>query len=143
MQVQITLNRDGVAVPIQRAALISIDVVAAALTAFTHATLSKPTMPNQFIKFQIRGPELDSEQRRIMYENWLFAKGFQDLVRGVRASLEEAALYLCFILDPPRRVPTSRTVEDLIGEMRKPASRLSFPELLAKVKFPTDIAPSI
>lgn len=77
MQVQITLNRDGVAVPIQRAALVSIDVIAAALTAFTHTTLSKPTMPNQFIKFQVRGPDMDSDQRRVVYENWLLAKGFR------------------------------------------------------------------
>lgn len=41
--------------------------------------LSKPSMPNQFIQIQINGPELTSDDRRIMYENWLLVKGFQDL----------------------------------------------------------------
>jgi hypothetical protein len=122
-----------VAVPAQQAALITTDVIAAALTAFSNTELSKPQMPDQFIRFQVRGPELSSDQRRSMYQSWLLAKGFQDLARGVRASLEEAALYLDFISSPPRRVLSSSTIEDLIETMRKPASDLSFPKLLAKV----------
>jgi hypothetical protein len=68
-----------------------------------------------------------------MYENWLFSKGFQDLARGVRASLEEAALYLRFISNPPKQLSTSSTLEDLLDAMRKPATRLPFPQLLADV----------
>ena len=80
--------------PAQLAAMISTDVVAASLTAFAEGNLVKPDMPNQFIQFQIRGPEMTSDQRRAMYENWILANGFQDLARGIRESLEEAALYL-------------------------------------------------
>src|SRR6202521_929244 len=54
----------------------------------------KPEMPNLFIRYQIRGPEMISDQRRAMYENWLLARGFQDLARRIRESLGEAALYL-------------------------------------------------
>jgi hypothetical protein len=65
---QITLNPDGVAAPAQRAAIVTTDVVAAALTAFAEGNLTKPAMPDQFVQIQIRGPELAS------YENWLLAK---------------------------------------------------------------------
>jgi len=130
---QVTLNRDGVAAPAQRAALVTTDVVAAALTAFAEGNLTKPTMPNQFIQYQIRGPEMTSDERRRMYENWLLAKGFQDLARGVRESLEEAALYLAIISNPPRRISTSSRPEDLIDNMRKPASGLPFKRLLDRV----------
>src|SRR5215208_2641463 len=93
-KLQLTLNRDGVAAPIELAALVSIEVIAASLSAFASVDLKKPIMPNQFLRFQIRGPEMTSDERREMYQNWLLAKGFQDLARGVRQSLEEAALYI-------------------------------------------------
>jgi hypothetical protein len=133
LTLQITLNPSGVATPAQHAAIVSTDVVAAALTAFAEGNLAKPTMPDQFVQLQIRGPELTSDERRMMYENWLLAKGFQDLARGVRESLEEAALYLALISRPTRSVPTSISLEDLFDTMRKPAARLPFPELLARV----------
>src|SRR5215216_3841685 len=110
-KLQITLNRDGVAAPIELAALVSIDVIAASLTAFDNVDLKKPTMPNQFLRFQIRGPEMTSDQRREMYQNWLLAKGFQDLARGVRQSLEEAAVYIHFLLSGPLTVRSSATLE--------------------------------
>jgi hypothetical protein len=112
---------------------VTTDVVAAALTAFAEGNLTKPTMPDQFVQIQIRGPGLTSDERRRMYENWLLAKGFQDLARGVRESLEEAALYLALVSNPPKRISTSSSLEDLLDSMRKPATRLSFPELLDRV----------
>src|SRR5260370_4455639 len=51
--VQITLNRAGVAAPVQLAAIASSDVIAAGLTAFAADTLAKPTMPDQFPELQI------------------------------------------------------------------------------------------
>jgi hypothetical protein len=62
--VQITLNRAGVAAPVQLAAIASSDVIASGLTAFAADTLAKPTMPDQFPEVQIRGPEMTSGQRR-------------------------------------------------------------------------------
>jgi hypothetical protein len=53
--VQITVNRAGVAAPVQLAAIASSDVIAAGLTAFAADTLAKPTMPDQFPELQIRG----------------------------------------------------------------------------------------
>jgi hypothetical protein len=130
--VQITLSQAGVAAPVQRAAIASSDVIAAGLTAFAAATLAKPTMPDQFPELQIRGPEMTSGQWRTMYQNWLLAAGFQSLVRGTRKSLEEAAMYLKLLSEPPK-IPMSATWEDLLASVRKPASKLSFPDLLATV----------
>ena len=132
-KLHIPLNREAVAAPVQRAAIVCTDVVAAALTAFSEGTLTKPVMPDQFVQFQIRGPAMTSDDRRRIYENWLLAKGFQDLARGVRELLEEAALYLGLISNPPKRVPSSTTLADLFDSIRGPASRLTFPELLKKV----------
>ena len=133
LTLQITLNPSGVATAAQRAAIVSMDVVAAAITAFAEGSLTKPTMPDQFPQIQIRGPELGSDERRMMYENWLFAKGFQDLARGVRESLEEAALYLALISGPTRSVPTSISLEDLFDTIRKPAASWPLTKLLAHV----------
>ena len=119
---RINLDRNGVAAPAQVAAMVSTDVVAAGLTAFATSNLARPTMPNQFIQLQIHGPDMTSDERRTMYQNWLLAKGFQDLARGIRASLEEAALYLTLLSKPPRRIPTSTTLEELLDAMRKPAT---------------------
>jgi hypothetical protein len=129
----IQLDPNGVAAPAQRAAMISSDVIAASLTALAEGELTKPSMPNQFIRYQVRGPEITSDERREMYENWLLAKGFQDLARGVRESLEEAFLYLNLVKIPsPQRI-TLQTVQDMLDTTRKRASLLKFPTLFAKV----------
>ena len=75
---------------------------------------------------------MTSDERRAMYENWFLAKGFQDLARGIRESLEEAALYLALI-SSPRKIATSATLEEALDTIRKPFSRLHFPKLLERV----------
>jgi hypothetical protein len=122
----------GVAAPTQRAALIALDVIAASLSALAEGELHKPEMPNLFIRYQIRGPDMTSDQRRTMYENWLLARGFQDLARGIRESLEEAALYLS-IMAKPTRMTTVRQLESEITRSRRRASRLQYPELMAEI----------
>ena len=91
----IKLDPNSVAASVVKAAIITSDVVAAALTALQEGELTKPDMPNQFIRHQIHGPQMTSDQRRETYQNWLLAKGFQDLARGVRESLEEACAVPC------------------------------------------------
>lgn len=132
-KLQLTLNRDGVAAPIGLAALVSIDVIAASLTAFADVDLKKPIMPNQFLRFQIRGPEMTSDQRREMYQNWLLAKGFQDLARGVRQSLEEAAVYINLLSSGPLKIRSSATLEEIIEPIRDPIEKLNFPDLMSRV----------
>lgn len=128
----INLNPNHVAAPIQRAAVITSDVVAASLTAFADGELTKPQMPNQFISYQIVGPELTSEQRRAMYQNWLLAKGFQDLSRGIRETLEEAFVFSTLVGNRPRG-GTLEEIKAAIDAIRKRAAVLKFPQLFAKV----------
>ena len=121
-----------VSAPVQLAAIVSTDVVAASLRAFADGELGKPSMPDQFPQLQILGPPLTSDQRRVMYENWLFAAGFQTLVRGVHESLELAAV-VSQLLTGPVRVRSSTTMGEVINSLRKPVSKLRFPDLFAKV----------
>src|SRR5580704_6427591 len=92
LKLSLTFDRHMVSEPVQLAAIVSTDVITASLTAFAGGELGKPNMPNQFPQLQILGPPLTTEQRRVMYENWLLAAGFQSLVRGVHESLELAAV---------------------------------------------------
>ena len=129
---KMTLHPDGVAAPAQRAAFAAFEVVSACLTDFSEGELNKPELPNQFIHYQFKGPELTSEQRRQMYGSWLLAKGFHDLARGVRETLEEAKTYLEMVTWQPQR-PTFPKFHEDIAKIRKHAGGLTFPKLLAKV----------
>jgi len=117
-----------VAAPAQRAALISSDVIAACFTAFEGVELGKPVMPDQFIHYQFQGPPITSDERRVMYQNWLLGKGFQDLARGIRETLEEATLYLHLIAKTGVPIQLQQ-----LAKVRKHAASLRFPSLMAKV----------
>jgi hypothetical protein len=131
-QLQITLRPDGVAAPAQQAALTAFEVISASLSAFAGRELSRPEMPNQFVKYSFGGPELTSDQRHAIYESWLLAKGFQDLARGIRETLQEAVFYLDVVSWGPRRTSLQQ-IEDDIATIRKHASGLPFPKMLARV----------
>jgi hypothetical protein len=127
----ITLNPNAVAVPVQQAARTASQVIAECLTSLADRELDEPTMPGQFIQYQFGGPSLTSDQRRTIYQNWLLAKGFQDLVRGVRETLEEACSYLHMI---KQRGPVQ--LHKLAADREKArmaAAKLGFPQLMAKV----------
>jgi hypothetical protein len=131
-QLHVRLDPNGVAAPAQRAALIASDVVAACLGAVAEGELSKPEMPDQFISYQFNGPDITSDERRVLYQNWLLAKGFHDLARGIRETLEEAVLYLTLVVR--KSGPTTLSgFEQEIASTRKRASKLKFPQLLDKV----------
>jgi hypothetical protein len=66
-----------------------------------------------------------------MYASWLLAKGFQDLARGIRETLEEAIMYLEVVTWQPQR--TFPKFHEDIANIRKRAAGLTFPKLLAKV----------
>jgi hypothetical protein len=131
-QLQITLHPDGVAAPAQQAALTAFEVISASLSAFAGRELSRPEMPNQFVNYSVGGPELTSDQRHAIYESWLLAKGFQDLARGIRETLEEAVFYLDVVSWGQRRT-TLQQIDGDIKRIRKHASGLPFPKLLARV----------
>jgi hypothetical protein len=93
-RIDIQLNPDGVAAPTHVAAITCREIIDFYFDALARADLSKkPSAPEgHFFRFDLKGPDLSAAERRAIHENWILAKAFQELMRGVRASLEEALL---------------------------------------------------
>lgn len=91
-----------------------------------------PHLRGDFFTYQFNGLELTPDERRAAYENWVLAKGFQDLARGVRESLEEAYFYLTMI-QFPSGITTLEDIEKAMEDARVAANKLTFPALLEHV----------
>lgn len=124
----ITLDRNGVATPAQRVVM----VVGTCLQALANDDLLPPELQGGFITYRFRGPEFGVEKRREIYQNWILSKGFQDLARGVRGTLEEALFYIDMGKLELRRA-TLQVLQAEITSIRKKAARLNFPKLLKEV----------
>lgn len=129
---QITLNPNGVAVPAQRVVIIASQVVGTALRALANDDLSPPSMQGGHWGYQFNGPEMTDVERRETYQNWILSKGFQDLARGVRETLEEAAFYLATIKRRPGLTTLAKFKADMAA-IRAAAAKLQFPKLLEDV----------
>jgi hypothetical protein len=133
--IQITLHPDGVAAPSRTAAMVCREVVDFYLDAVgkTDLAVRAPAPKEGFFRFDIKGPDLSEVERRALYENWILAKAFQDLMRGVRASLEEAFLFVELVAIGQMRATSNSTVDVIIAPFRNDAARRNFPPLLAHV----------
>ena len=133
--VQLNLDVNAVAAPAHIAAWTCREIVDFYFDAMTKADLSKkpPGVENVFFRFDVRSPDLTAESRRVLYESWILAKAFQDLMRGVRASLEQAYLFTELISCPRREVKSDSTLDELIAPFLERANNLKFPALLAEV----------
>jgi hypothetical protein len=131
-RVQITLNPNQVVAPAQQAARLAAHVVAECLSSFAGRELAEPMPTSAAMGFRFPGPNLTSEDRRASYHNWLLAKAFQDLARGLRASLEEAFLFVA-LFNQGKRVMTYGGLEKEISDVKAEAAKLLFPQLLARV----------
>jgi hypothetical protein len=132
--IEITLHPDGVAVPTQQAATICKEVVDFYFDALAKADLTKkPPGRDTFFRFEINGPNLSEGERRVVHENWILAKAFQDLVRGVRASLEEAFFFVELLAVGRMRAKSTSTLDELFAPFRARAAKMKFPPLLAHV----------
>ncbi|WP_442579606.1 hypothetical protein ACSBOB_29650 [Mesorhizobium sp. ASY16-5R] len=65
-------------------------------------------------------------------QNWVLGKGFQDLTRGIRETLEEAMLYLDVFRWGGGKT-TMAAYEAMVASHRANAQKLNFPVLLAEV----------
>ena len=128
----IELNPNGVAAPAQRVVIIASQVVGTCLRALANDDLSTPEMKGGYLGYQFSGIEMSEDERRETYQNWVLSKGFQDLARGVRETLEEAVFYLAMVKMEPR-VTTWGQVEADMAAIRAGAARLQFPQLLSEV----------
>ena len=82
--------------------------------------------------YKFSGIEWDDKERRHIIENWILSKGFQDLARGVRETLEEASFYLDMI-EVPSGITTLDEINEKIANFRRRAGNLKFPALLKRV----------
>lgn len=134
---RLTLHPDGVAAPALQAAANCREVIDFYFNALNQADLSRsPEVaqgPGPFFRFQFNGPNLTTEQRRRFHETWILAKAFQDLMRGVRTSLEEAYFFIQLVDEGTLQIKTDSTLEEILRPYRKKAARMKFPQLLEAV----------
>jgi hypothetical protein len=132
-QLHINLDANGVAAPAQRAAWQCSEIVAFCLQTAAATDLSKqPEIVTNTMAYRFTGPEMTAAERFMLYENWLLAKGFHELARGVHESLEEAIFYI-ELLKTPQTQTTWSGFQAKVAAIRKRAGRLPFPALLAEV----------
>lgn len=131
-RLEVTLDPNGVAAPAQRAVIIASQVVGICLRGLANDDLSPPEMQGGFIGYKFDGLEMGDDERRATYQNWLLSKGFQDLARGVRETLEEAVLYLTMMKRNPG-MTTLAEVEADMAAIRANAAKPPFPKLLEEV----------
>jgi hypothetical protein len=130
--IHVTLNPAGVVEPLQRIVIVASEVVSAAMNAIENGHLSPDIMHGGYIGYKFTGLELSDEERRETYRNWMLSKGFQDLARGVRETLEEALFYLRAIEMKSGHTTWGKLQGDL-QRFRTNAEKLQFPKLLADV----------
>jgi hypothetical protein len=132
-RIELTINRDAVAAPVHHAAVVCREIVDFCFNSISSADLSKrPPAAAGFFRFDLKGPDLDADSRGSLYESWILAKAFQDLKRGVRASLEEA-YFVIELTSRPIRVSSTSTLADLFVPFRERAGKKKFPDLLKRV----------
>jgi hypothetical protein len=132
--IQIILQPDGVAAPAQHAATICREIIDFYFDALAKADLTKEPPPTDtFFRFNVTGRTLSEVERRALHENWILAKAFQDLMRGVRSALEEAFLFIELFSVGNLRVKSNSTLDDVLAPFRKSAAKRKFPPLLAHV----------
>lgn len=130
--IHITLYPDGVAAPAQRVVAIATQVVATCLRALASDDLAPAAVKGGFVGYQFNGLEMSDEERRETYKNWVLSKGFQDLARGIRETLEEAAFFIVMAKRAPG-MTTWGEIEADMAAIRANAAKLQFPQLLAEV----------
>jgi hypothetical protein len=132
-RVHITLQPDGVAAPAQRVVIMASQVVGTCLRALDTDDCTQPSAWGGAFGYQFTGLDLPPEERREAFRNWILAKGFQDLARGVRETLEEALFFLTMFARPSGIVTTIADLESDMARIRSGISKLTFPALMEQV----------
>src|SRR5690606_31207071 len=127
------LNADAVIAPALRAMRLSSEMMSIGLAALETADLSNPPpLTAGFFALGFVGEE-DPIAKKAQYSAWLLAKGFQELAKGLRATLEEAYVFV----NLPKLIQRPVTLGDLqagIAEIQRKANKLNFPDLTAAVQ---------
>jgi hypothetical protein len=132
--IQLVLQPDGVAAPAQHAATVCREIIDFYFDALAKADLrNAPPPTDTFFRFKTTGLILSETERRTLHESWNLAKAFQDLMRGVRGTLEEASLFIELLSIGNIRVKSDSTLDDVLAPFRKRAANKKFPALLEHV----------
>src|ERR1700686_415885 len=129
--IHLDLSPAAVAPLAHAAAILSQEVVNLYFDALAKADLSKilPAVGRKIVRHNISDLKIDRVERRRRHENWKLAKAFQDLLRGVRESLEQAYL-VTEIAWKHHRVKSDSTLYEFITPFKERAAKLmhlSFP----------------
>ncbi|WP_164607987.1 hypothetical protein [Rhodopseudomonas sp. BR0M22] len=132
-KLEIRLNANGVAAPAQRAAWQCNEIVAFCLEAIKESDLTeRPQITSPSMAYRFDGPDLPAGERLVVYENWLLSKGFHELARGVRETLEEARVFIELVRFQATEM-TWGEFQDYLAALRERVGRLPFPALLGEV----------
>lgn len=129
----ITLQPGGITAAANRVVVMASQVVGTCLRALQADDCEEPEAWGGSFGYQFKGLELSATERREAFRNWVLAKGFQDLARGIREALEEALFFLSMLEMPSGIVTTWPAVEARMAEIRGTAAKLNFPTLMAQV----------
>lgn len=129
-KINLTLNIDSIIGHTQQAAITAIEVVDFVLDAIAKADLTKKT-DHVESSFKFSTPEIPADARRETYESWILARGMQDLMRGLRKSLEQAHVFLN-LLDN-NKVKSSSTLDQYLAPFKLKATTLNFVDLLKDI----------
>jgi hypothetical protein len=127
--VHITLNGNSVVAP----TLTVLRTTLEALSICTYAidnVQAVPPLGTGFFRLRLE-PAWSIDERRSAYKDWLLAKAFHDLAKGIRLSLEEAYIYV--ELPKHQGSTTWGKLQERIANVKKRANDLPFPDLMRTV----------
>lgn len=131
--IHIQLNKHGVSAPAIRLVTLVSGAITAALQSMDDFDCSAPIeIRGRGIGFKLEGESLGKEERRHAYKSWILAKGFHDLSRGLRLSLEGAYLWIELLKHEGKQIPNG-DFEALATKLKIEANKLYFPQLLQAV----------
>ncbi|HEY4942515.1 MAG TPA: hypothetical protein VII56_13890 [Rhizomicrobium sp.] len=131
---RIALNSHSVMVPALTAIKHSAEIITLCSEAIERADLTRPPPITAFMALELSTPVpgISADQRRFLYLAWLLGKGFHDLARGVRESLEAAAEYVV-VAKYPQGQTTLQHFQAAVTEAKREANKMSFPALMEAV----------
>jgi len=135
-RIALQINPARLASIIDNAVIASNEIVNFHFNALTDADLTEPAQ-NTEVRFRVRGSEISAADRRSLHESWILAKAFQELLRAVRHSLEEAHVFV-MLLTKVHSIKSDATLHEFISLLRKKAASLNFPKLLNAVNSKLD-----
>lgn len=130
--VQITLNPSGVIAPALNALRKTIEVVSLCLAALEKGDLSvPPPICGVGMQLSFASETRDVDERQNIYKQWVLTRGFHELARGLRLSLEEAYLYVG--VAKLHGTTTWGRLQEQIAGLKTEANIATFPALVGKV----------